>query len=82
MMYAESNLKLLKRTLNKQLQVLNEWFISNKLTLNLSKTHYMLIGNKNTITPTDRKKFKLSIGKYTLHEVEQFKYLGVILDQS
>ena len=28
----------------------------------------------------DRKKFKVTIGKYTIHEVEESKYLGVILD--
>ena len=40
----------------------------------------MLIANKNTISSRDRKKFKLTIGKYTLHEVDQIKYLGVIMD--
>ena len=40
----------------------------------------MLISNINVLTPKDRKKFKLTIRKYTIHEVDQFKYLGVILD--
>ena len=42
----------------------------------------MLIANKNRITSIDRRKFKLTIGNYTLHEVEQIKYLGVILDNN
>ena len=40
----------------------------------------MLISNINVLTAKDRKKFKLTIRKYTIHEVDQFKYLGVILD--
>ena len=76
----DDNVKRLKRTLNRELKLLDEWLISNKLTLNMSKTHYMLISNTNVLTAKDRKKFKLTIRKYTLHEVEYIKYLGVILD--
>ena len=32
------------------------------------------------LSAKDRKKFRITIGKYTIHEVEQTKYLGVILD--
>ena len=82
LLMADTKLKSLKVKLNQQLSTLNDWFISNKLTLNLSKTKYMLIANRNKITEKERKKFKLSIGKYTLHEVENIKYLGVILDNT
>ena len=40
----------------------------------------MLISNTNVLTIKDRKKFKLTIRRYTLHEVDHIKYLGVILD--
>ena len=40
----------------------------------------MLIANTNVLTTKDRKKFKLTIRKYTLHEIDHIKYLGVILD--
>ena len=49
-------------------------------TLNLKKTNYMLICNINTLSTKDRKRFKITIGKYTIHEVEKTTYLGVILD--
>lgn len=82
MLLADTKLKLLKRSVNRELSHLHEWLIVNKLTLNLSKTKYMLVANINKITYKDRKKFKLTIGKYTLHEVEKIKYLGVILDNN
>jgi len=64
LLHADSKLKSLKVKLNSELSALNDWFISNKLTLNLSKTKYMLIANKNKLTKKERKKFKLTIGKY------------------
>jgi len=82
MLLADTNLKHLQRKINNELSTLNEWFISNKLTLNLTKTNYMLVGNKHKLTEKQRKKFKLTIGKYTLHEVDEIKYLGVILDNN
>ena len=80
LMLADSNVKKLKRAINRELAQLDDWLISNKLTLNLTKTKYMLISNINVLTAKDRKKFKITIRKYTIHEVDQFKYLGVILD--
>ena len=32
------------------------------------------------ITPKERKKFRITIGKYTIHEIDQIKYLGTIFD--
>ena len=40
----------------------------------------MLISNINTLSMKDRKRFKITIGKYTIHEVEKTEYLGVIID--
>ena len=80
LLLADQNVKRLKRTVNRELNLLDDWLISNKLTLNMLKTHYMLIANTNVLTTKDRKKFKLTIRKYTLHEIDHIKYLGVILD--
>ena len=57
-------------------------YITSKLTINLSKTKYMLFANINTISLKDRKKFRINIGKYTIHEVLQIKYLGTIIDNN
>ena len=76
------NVKKLRKSVNTEVKLLHEWLIANKLTLNLSKTKYMLFANKNVLTLKERKKFRITIGKYTIHEVEQIKYLGVILDRN
>ena len=58
MLLAAENIKLLKKAVNNEVKFLHEWLITSKLTLNLSKTKYMLFANKNVLTNKMRKKFK------------------------
>ena len=59
---------------------MHNWLITSKLTLNLKKSKYMIFTNKNVVTAKERKKFQITIGKYTIHEIDQIKYLGTIFD--
>ena len=38
--YAEENIKTLFNTVNIELQKISQWFISNKLSLNMTKANY------------------------------------------
>ena len=38
--YAESDIKKLFQTVNNELQKIFQWFISNKLSINMTKTKY------------------------------------------
>ena len=38
--YSHSNIDTLFKTVNKELNYINEWFKANKLSLNISKTKY------------------------------------------
>ena len=82
LLVADSNVKKLKKKVHKEINSLHKWLIRNKLTLNLSKTKYMLFANKNKLTDKSRKKFQITIAKYTIHEVDYFKYLGVLIDRN
>ena len=82
LLLAESNKKMLKKSVNTEAKLLFEWLINNKLTLNFKKTKYMLIANNNKLTVKDRKKFRVTLGNYTIHEVDQIKYLGVIVNNN
>ena len=53
LMLADNNLKRLKRSLNQELAQLDDWLVSNKLTLKSTKTKYMLFSNINTLTAKD-----------------------------
>ena len=41
-LYADKNLNSLETVVNKELMLVCEWLSSNKLTLNLSKTNYVI----------------------------------------
>ena len=66
----------LKETLENDLELLNEWFKSNKLILNIEKTKSMLF---------TRCKFKSNPIKYNnqfIEEVEHYKYLGLTIQSN
>ena len=72
-------LNKLMKNLKIQSNLFFDWLVSNKLTLNYSKTKYMLFVNK-TVSPKLLKKTNLNINKHHIKKVSVFKYLGVYLD--
>ena len=61
------------------LKSINEWFAVNKLTLNLSKTSYVIFKSRrfiNTNLPNS-----ISYENMEIHRESQVKYLGLILDE-
>ena len=66
--------------LNTQLEIVFEWFKYNKLSLNLTKTKYMTFGTRTKVSKMPS--IELKIGNWIISRVQEFKYLGVILDSS
>ena len=56
------------------INALNRWFMSNKLTLNLSKTCYMIFSRKQ------QDNIKITVGRHLIENVSNCKYLGILLD--
>ena len=74
---AQSNdLKILETEVNEELGKVFDWLRSNKLTLNIAKSKYMIVTNKRNITP-----MSIHIQDTELGECESYKYLGVIFDR-
>ena len=57
------------------LKILNKWFDINKLSLNISKTNFIIFGNKKTYVPIN-----LTINGIKLEQTNQTKFLGIIID--
>jgi hypothetical protein len=58
---------------------LNNWFNVNKLSLNLSKTHYMIFqppGKK-----LEEPKIDLIVNNIKIEQVKYTKFLGIIIDK-
>ena len=67
----------LEEKLNSDLSNIYQWLVANKLTLNFSKTEYMIIGSRNNLSkinvdPT------IKIGGESINRVKTTKSLGVI----
>ena len=69
------DLDQLINTVKGELEALKKWFDANKLSLNLSKTKYMIFSNKKINNDV-----KLTINDMEIERVYDIKFLGVIID--
>lgn len=68
----------LYKNVNEDLEILHDWFKANKLSLNVSKTHYMLFSNKK-LKPSDQ---SLYMGKEKIEKKNHVKFLGLYIDDN
>ena len=71
---ADKNINQLDTTVSTVLDKLCIWFAVNKLSLNVSKTSYMLFGNLNA-------QFDIAINGISINRVRVAKFLGVLIDE-
>ena len=71
-LYSDANVNNLNNVVNSELDKLNTWFIINKLSLNVSKTNYILFGNRKVHSDLD---IKIHNDKIT--RVSETKFPGV-----
>ena len=65
----------LLQSVESELEILKKWFDVNKLSLNLTKTKYIIFSNRKFNTPV-----KLSINKVEIERVYEHTFLGLIID--
>ena len=71
--YAERDIKKLVKTVNKESQKISQWFISSKLSINVTKT--------KCHKPSKRDDIPLALPKlYIDNRSESTKFLAVFLD--
>ena len=80
--------KCLKKSvsdLNEALVSLQDWFQANKLTVNLTKTKFVIFGSKqrlkNTLSNNSEENVTITLGS-KLERVFHAKFLGLILDEN
>ena len=83
--FSSKNLNLLFTTANSELEKASNWFQVNKLTLNVSKTKYILFRTKNM--PVDFTNLQLKIGEESIERIGSnckkkfFKFVGHHIDE-
>ena len=80
--YAEENIKKLFDIVNIELQKISQWFISNKLSLNVTKTKYSFFHKPSKKDNILLVLPKLSICNNEIKRSESIKFLGVFLDEN
>ena len=71
----------LEKGLNSELRSLNIWLISNKLSLNVAKTEFMVIGSNQRLNSFSDNQVNVEIGAKLITKVKEAKSLGVIIDE-
>ena len=67
----------LQEILNAELQKIDIWFKCNRLSLNISKTNYIVFNSNKKASEADH--FHLKISDKELHRVSSTKFLGSTL---
>ena len=85
LLVSNKSLKKSIMVLNKELARLEEWFQANKLTVNLSKTKFILFGSRQRLTNSTTTRLEqdlnLKLGRQ-IDKVTHTKFLGLVLDEN
>ena len=73
---SNSCFNVFQTTVNLELCKIDHWLRANKLSLNYSKTNFMLL-NSPKHNPTS---FEVIINNHSISPEDNLKYLGVLLD--
>ena len=65
---------------NENLELLNNWLILNKLTLNPEKSNYIVFRTHQAKTPD--KKLKIILNGDSIKNVTYTKFLGLFIDEN
>ena len=84
--FSSNNIQQLYHTMNQELNLLNTWFRSNRLSLNAKKTKYILFGPQINQINSDAYEIYINnqridrIGKS--QDIKSFKFLGIEIEEN
>ena len=79
--YSSADLHSVQSSLNRDLSNIHKWLLSNKLTLNTTKTEFMLIASRQKLS-TLSESLGLSIYKVSIKQVSTTESLGILTDDN
>ncbi|XP_028405704.1 uncharacterized protein LOC114528270 [Dendronephthya gigantea] len=68
--------------MNTELEKLKEWLNVNKLSLNIAKTEFMVIGSRQRLSTFDDHDINVIVDKKQIEKVESTKSLGLSIDEN
>ena len=80
-LYSHKDINSQVNVVNEELKEVSNWFKANKLSVNASKTNYMVLGTPHMTSVKVRKDLNVSLNNTTLERVRFTKFLGVLIDE-
>ena len=77
LLYSHKNPKILRKHMNEDLKLLYNWLCANRLSLNVSKTEFIIFRPPRTELG---QRITLSLNRNKIFESTKIKYLGILLD--
>ena len=71
----------LENTVNLELRNLQRWLITNRLSINIAKTEFMVIGSNQRIHALSKNQIDIEIDGKSIKKVEEAKSLGLFIDE-
>lgn len=79
LVYKAENLQLLFDDMQHDLNLINSWFFNNGLTINATKSKYMIFSSTDRFNTAN---YNLFLGSNNLERVQVHTYLGLIIQQN
>jgi hypothetical protein len=79
--FASPTLSELENVLNRELQNLNIWLKVNRLSLNIAKTEFMIIGSRQRLNVNADGNINITINDQPIKKVKETETLGMTIDQ-
>lgn len=77
---SHKNLDILQKLVNEELVKVDSWFKYNKLSVNVSKTKFIIFHSNRSRTNIES--IQIKIHNKVIERVENIKFLGIYLDES
>ena len=79
--FTHKDIRYLFQIVNQELENINQWFVSNKLSLSIKKTKFSFFHKPSQKENISLLLPKLIIDNYEIQRTESIKFLGVLLEE-
>ena len=80
--FSSNTLSDLEHLINFELQSLNRWLIANKLSLNIAKTEFMVVGSRQRLATFDDPELCVTVNNASVKQFKSAETLGMTLDEN
>ena len=81
-LYSHKDIDSQISVVNTELEEVSNWFKANKLSINASKTHYMILGTSHMTSVKVNEDLNVTLDNSILQRVKYTKFLGVLIDEN